>query len=440
VTDQPPAAASDVWATRYASLVGVGIEYLPQSIGEIDYWLRDLAAAADTANTPESARPDDGPVDQVSKWQPSVQGLAALIEADPIIRMYVSQMIEEVPAEYRVITDTRQLLNMLSFVISRAPKYHHEKAKRNPFPMSTVFAYMMMTQAGEAAFRNKAFNDQLRVILKEWCALLDSPASRDVVTREGWLSPYAWAEFKLDDFVIPDPAGVHCGFTSFNDFFHRWIKMEKRPVSGPDDPTIIVSPNDGTFYGYQFNIQRHDQFWIKGQPYSIADILNNTSYVDRFVGGSAFQTFLSGADYHRFHAPVSGFILSATIIPGLMFSDAESAGYDPDAGTKSLGYECSVNTRALIFIQADYSPIGTVCVIPVGITEISSIVLTQTAGRVTKGDELGYFSYGGSTLCTLFQPGAVAKFAVNQPIPPGTDAPTLNVRAAMASTVAYNET
>ena len=433
MTDQQQ-NASEVWAARYAHLVGVGINYLPQTIGEIDYWLRELVARVDTV------RERDTTIDRASTWEPSVQGLASLIEADPIIRMYVSEMIEEVPTEHRVITDTTHLLDALNLVITRAPEYHYKPANRNPFPMSTIFAYMMMTQAGEAAFRNKAFNDQLRVVLQAWCALLDSSESLNVVTREGWLSLHAWEEFKLDDFFIPDPADVHCGFTSFNDFFHRFIKLENRPVAEPDDPTVIVSPNDGTFYGYQFNIKRHDQFWIKGQPYSIADILNNGKYTDRFVGGSAFQTFLSGADYHRFHAPVSGFILSAEIVPGLMFSDAESAGYDPDAGTKSLGYECSVNTRALIYIQADYSPIGTVCVIPVGITEISSIVLTQTAGRVTKGDELGYFSYGGSTLCTLFQPGAVGKFAVTQPIPPGTKPPTLKVRAAMASTVPYNET
>ncbi len=424
--NQPTTSPSEVWAARYANLVSVGINYLPQTIGEIDFWLHDLAAKAATTE----------PV----PWEPSVQGLASLIDADPIIRMYVTQMIEEVPAEHRVIQDITHLLHMVNFVVTRAPEYHWEKAKRNPFPMSTIFAYMMMTQAGEAAFRNGAFNNQLRVVLKAWCKLLDSPESLNVVTREGWLSPHAWDEFKLDDFVIPDPTGIHGGFNDFNDFFHRWIKMDKRPVDGPDDPTIIVSPNDGTFYSYQFDIKHQDTFWIKGQPYSVADILNNSTYTDRFVGGSAIQTFLSGADYHRFHSPVTGFILSAELVPGLMFSDAESAGYDPDAGTKSLGYECSVNARALIYIQADYSPIGTVCVIPVGITEISSIVLTQTAGRVTKGDELGYFSYGGSTLCTLFQPGAVGKFAVTQPIPPGTEAPKLKVRAAMASTVPYNKT
>ncbi len=434
MTEQSTTSAAEVWAARYASLVGVGVHYLPQSIGELDYWLGDLAEATSAAY---GNQPDDPAEDRSLTWEPSVQGLATLIEGEPILRMYVEQMIDEVPIAHRKITDTTQLLAMLNFVITRAPEYHFDKTKRNPFPMSTVFAYMMMTQAGESAFRVKAFNDQLRLVLQEWCALLDSPASLDVVTRKGWLSPHAWAEFKLDDFVIPDPTGVHGGFTSFNDFFHRWIKMDKRPISGPDDPTIIVSPNDGTFYGYQFDVKRHDKFWIKGQPYSVADMLNNDKYTDRFIGGSVFQTFLSGADYHRFHAPVSGFILSAEVVPGLMFSDAEAAGFDPDAGTKSLGYECSVNTRALIYIQADYAPIGTVCVIPVGITEISSIVLTQTAGRVTKGDELGYFSYGGSTLCTLFQPGAVAKFAVSQPIPPGTDAPTLKVRAAMASTVPY---
>ncbi len=103
-----------------------------------------------------------------------------------------------------------------------------------------------------------------------------------------------------------------------------------------------------------------------------------------------------------------------------MFSDAESAGPDPTAGTYSQGYEASVNTRGLVFIenQRDCN-IGTVCVMPIGITEISSVHINPEikAGKcVKKGDELGYFSYGGSSMCLVFQPGAIDRFTVpNRP-------------------------
>jgi len=60
-------------------------------------------------------------------------------------------------------------------------------------------------------------------------------------------------------------------------------------------------------------------------------------YVDRFKGGTVFQSFLSGADYHRWHAPVAGHIAYMMKVDGLMFSDAESAGPDATAATYSQG-------------------------------------------------------------------------------------------------------
>jgi hypothetical protein len=82
----------------------------------------------------------------------------------------------------------------------------------------------------------------------------------------------------------------------------------------------------------------------------------------------------------------------------LMFSDAETAGYDPTAGMYLQGYEAAVNTRGLVFIESDARAIGMVCVIPIGIKEISSVTIEVKPGdHGQKGDELGYFSYGGST-------------------------------------------
>ncbi|MEU6232429.1 phosphatidylserine decarboxylase, partial [Kitasatospora sp. NPDC047058] len=155
-------------------------------------------------------------------------------------------------------------------------------------------------------------------------------------------------------------------------------------------------------------VREYDEFWVKGQPYSLRDMLNGSVHTADFIGGSVFQSFLSGADYHRWRSPVAGRVLSAEVVDGLMFSNAESAGRDEDAGVLSQAYQSSVNTRGLVFIEADDPRIGKVCVMPVGITEISSVTIEVEAGRrVEKGTELGYFSYGGSSLCLVFQPGTV---------------------------------
>jgi phosphatidylserine decarboxylase len=306
--------------------------------------------------------------------------------------------------------------------------------KPHAFPMSNLFVYMMMTPAGEAAFRLPQLNDALRAVLKEWCAYLDSEESASVLNEgpNGWLSEPAYQLNKLDEFKIPAKSKPHWGWRSYNDFFHREIKPSARPVSQPKNRKVIVSANDGTVSAIARGVKRTDEFWLKGQPYSLVNVLNgDEDYVERFVGGDVFQTFLSGANYHRWHSPIDGTVRKVELVEALMFSDLEAAGYDIDAGVKSLGYEASVNTRGLVYVESDDPVIGTVCVIPIGITEISSVSFSVKEGaRVRKGQELGIFSYGGSTLALVFQPGAVNRFTVEAPEYP--QAPGVNVNAQIA--------
>jgi phosphatidylserine decarboxylase len=125
-----------------------------------------------------------------------------------------------------------------------------------------------------------------------------------------------------------------------------------------------------------------------------------------------FQSYLSGAEYHRWHAPVDGVVRDAVVVDGLMFSNLVK----DITGVASQAYYTAVNTRGLTFIEADDASIGVVCVMPVGITEISSMTLTAGAGdRVKKGDQLGYFSFGGSTVAALFEGRAIDRFLVKAP-------------------------
>jgi phosphatidylserine decarboxylase len=120
------------------------------------------------------------------------------------------------------------------------------------------------------------------------------------------------------------------------------------------------------------------------------------------------------------------------IVNQLLFTEAEAAGFDPHAGVLSLGYDAAVNTRGLVFIESPIKTIGMVCVIPVGITEISSVRFGVRPGQqVRKGDELGWFSYGGSTLAIVFQPGAIDRFTVPSP-QEGQDPATIEVNAQIA--------
>lgn len=367
--------------------------------------------------------------DQTIEYQASIQKMSDLINRDAVVRMYLTKMLEQSHGNTRfdtedesgLITTIDTLLLVMNYIVTRAPNFVYDE--KNPdltgaytFPLSSLFTEMMATEAGESAFRNAAFNNALTEVLQAWCDYLDSDASTSVLNHEenGWLSAQGQEYTELYKFVT-EPGHPHLGFTSYNDFFHRKIKEELRPIASPADPKVIVSPNDGTVYKIASNIEKSTDFWAKGQTYSLANILNNDAdYVNHFTGGNMVQTFLSGNDYHRFHSPIDGTVEKVEVVQGLTFSQ-RSSEKEPGAGTESLGYEAAVNTRGLLYIRSNDKTLGTVCIIPIGITEISSVRFgdhIKVGYQVKKGEEVGHFSYGGSTLCLLFQPGAIKNFVV----------------------------
>ncbi len=83
-----------------------------------------------------------------------------------------------------------------------------------------------------------------------------------------------------------------------------------------------------------------------------------------------------------------------------------------DQGSPDLsqGYIAHTATRAIIYIEATYPKIGLMCVIPIGMSEVSSCIINEKiipGHKVKKGDELGYFQFGGSTHCLVFQKGVI---------------------------------
>ncbi len=356
-------------------------------------------------------------------FQPSVQLLAEYLgcgTSDSIARQYANQMI----VQYRDYLEKQgylqkgqgfqtveQWLAAINYVIQRAPKYSGQQ-----FPMSSLFVFVMFTPSGAALFRLKEFNALLTCVLQAWCVYLDTRDSREVLIEPGgWLSEEAQKKLCLQQSVNylrrHEP---YWGFESFNAFFHREYQLDKyRPLSGPGDDKVIVSANDGTVYRVARDVKLCDTFWTKGQEYSLIDMLSGSPYTENFIRGDVLQSFLAGSDYHRWHAPISGKVLEARVIPGLTFSELLSEGFDISAGTKSQGYEAMVNTRGLIVI--DNPAIGKVAVVPIGITEISSVTIAVSPGdQVDKGEQIGYFSYGGSSLALVFQKGMVKSFTAKK--------------------------
>ena len=239
-----------------------------------------------------------------------------------------------------------------------------------------ILAGGLGTQAGFAAFTNKKVNRQLKKILNEWAKFLNSADSRYVLSddpQKGWFGkdaleamPNFAKEFKCN------PEQPFYGFTSWDNFFTREFKEGLRPVANPDDNAVIANACESAPYRIAENVKSNEQFWIKAQPYSLDFMLAGDSLAQQFAGGTIYQAFLSALSYHRWHSPVSGKIVKIRIIDGTYYAEALSEKYDPAGPNESQAFITEVATRALIFIQADNPDIGLMCVMFVGMAEVST--------------------------------------------------------------------
>ena len=369
---------------------------------------------------------------------PAVAEFQELIDSDPVVHMYVHQMIAQVPRRkpyrrYR-LESAEQLMRLINSVLTVAPEFGDNAVIT---PLGALLDWTMGTPAGFAAFRDRRINAALKKILTVWCGFHDSADSLFVINDSptGWKCAAAQRAVGIEQFEY-DPSDEHWGFTSWNDFFTRRFKDGERPVTFPDDDKVIVNACESTPYRLATGVKRRDWFWLKSQRYSLADMLANDDSVDEFVGVTVYQAYQSAMDYHRWHSPVAVTIFRAFFGTGSCFCVAVSVDcvvVDPPA---SQPYLAHVAVRAIILIEADDPVIGLVAFVAIGMGEVSSCVIDEkvTPGyHVAKGEELGYFQFGGSTHCLVFRPGAIAGFALTAiPQPYHPDASQVLVRSQLA--------
>lgn len=362
-----------------------------------------------------------------------------LIDTDPVVRLYVNEMIAQVPQRKpyrkRHLHDVPQLLRMINEVLTMAPEFGENAVT---LPLNAILDWTMGTPAGFAAYRDPRINAMLKKILNAWCEFLSSADSLYVLngSPSGWKCDAAKRAVGIEEFVH-NPTDEHWGFKSWNDFFTRRFIESARPVASPENDTVIVSACESTPYRISTGVQRQDRFWIKRQPYSLNDLLANDASVDQFVGGTVYQAFLSATNYHRWHSPVAGTIVRAFVQEGTYYSEDDSEGADAVEPTTSQSYLAHMATRAIILIEADEPNIGLVAFLGVGMSEVSSCIVSPnivSGNHIAKGDELGYFQFGGSTECLIFRPGVIADFSLTAiPQPQNPNPPLVRVRSRLAT-------
>jgi phosphatidylserine decarboxylase len=189
-------------------------------------------------------------------------------------------------------------------------------------------------------------------------------------------------------------------FKTFNEFFYRQLKPGARPCSAPDNPKIVVSPADCRTVVFD-RIDEATKIWIKGREFSVERLLAKAYPEDtkRYKDGAVGIFRLAPQDYHRFHVPVDGVLATPKTIEGEYYT------VNPMAIRSALDVY-GENVRVLVPI--DSVAHGRVMVVCVGAMMVGSTVITRQAGeKVSRGEELGYFKFGGSTVLLLFEPGVI---------------------------------
>jgi len=188
-------------------------------------------------------------------------------------------------------------------------------------------------------------------------------------------------------------------YRTFNEFFFRKLKPSARKIDGASDEKVVVSPADCRLSVFT-SIERAHELWIKGKNFSLDHILQDKELSDYFEGGSIAVCRLAPQDYHRFHVPVDGTCTKRKAVNGTYMT------VNPIAVNQTIVDVYGENKREVCtFTTKEFGKVGYVCV---GATMVGSIRITCEVGKkVKKGNEFGYFAFGGSTILLLFKKGDV---------------------------------
>ncbi|CAG8470900.1 12620_t:CDS:2 [Racocetra fulgida] len=162
---------------------------------------------------------------------------------------------------------------------------------------------------------------------------------------------------KTDELLEPDISK----YKSFNDFFYRKLKPNARTIADPGNDNIFVSAADCSIAIFR----------------------------------------LAPQDYHRFHSPVTGVVGSSKYVNGTYYT------VNPMAVNEDLNV-FTENVRSMLLLHPSMPGASKVVFIAIGALLVGSIKYTLKEGdQVFKGDELGYFAYGGSTIICLWPKGEI---------------------------------
>jgi phosphatidylserine decarboxylase len=319
------------------------------------------------------------------KAQPSVAKLIQLLDKNPDLQSALTAAIKE--ADEKEIQTLSQFYNFLNAMLTHIPT----DEQLNP---STEKFWIILNKAPNETIKNSdVFNEWIRQFILSMGSYMDSTDSAKEI--ESFIKD---KKNKIEEYITPAS-----GFLTYNQFLARQVKPGARPVADRCNDDIIVAPTDSKYLG-KWQLDDDATITVKGDTYSMNDLLAGSSYFKKFKGGLFTHLYLSVNDYHRYHTPVGGKIVEVKNIPGRTWTNEVKKLTGKEA-VDDIGFQFN-QTRAYIIIKT--SNIGYVAVAPIGMGFVSSVNITVDEGTtLAKGDEFGFFAYGGSDIIMLFEKDAV---------------------------------
>jgi len=203
---------------------------------------------------------------------------------------------------------------------------------------------------------------------------------------------------KIKDFIkdfsidMSEYAKTYDEYSSFNEFFMRSLNSNARVIDKNNN--ILISPCDGKISAYE-NIKLNNIVQIKGFIYSLKELLQNNEIYNMYDGGTCLIFRLCPTDYHRFHFIDNGVCSETTKIKGNYYS------VNPVALKNVKKLFCQNKREWSIFHSDNFDDV--LCM-EIGATCVGSIIQSYSPNsKITKGDEKGYFKFGGSTVILFFK-------------------------------------
>ncbi|MCP4914198.1 MAG: phosphatidylserine decarboxylase [Oligoflexia bacterium] len=198
---------------------------------------------------------------------------------------------------------------------------------------------------------------------------------------------------KIDEYLPEEGRSKEDPYSSFNQFFIRRFKDGARNFV--EDSNKLPAFSEARYFGYE-SLKDEDTIPVKGKFLSSKELLKNSKWEETFKEGPLLLARLCPVDYHRYHYPDNGKTLDYYRVKGELHS------VNPIALKKKPDIFAE-NERMVSILETEN--FGKLAYVEVGATMVGKIVQSHQGETFQRGDEKGYFLFGGSTVIVLGEKG-----------------------------------